>query len=285
MSTKSPSAKSATAANASAESAAANEWPVELPSSLRAERRGPVALLQLNRAEKRNALNDVLVNGIDTFFSTLPPEIKAVVLHADGENFSAGLDLSTLRQRNVEESVLHSGLWHRVFQKFQFGRVPVVSVLKGAVVGGGLELASATHIRVAETSTFYALPEGTRGIFVGGGGSVRIPRLIGVARMMDMMLTGHVLSAEEGHAIGISQYLVEPGAGLAKAVELATKIAGNAPLTNFAVIQALPRIAEQDPASGYVMEALMAAIASNGEEAKARVKAFLEKRGPKVARD
>jgi enoyl-CoA hydratase/carnithine racemase len=103
--------------------------------------------------------------------------------------------------------------------------------------------------------------------------------------MMDMMLTGHVLSAEEGYAIGISQYLVEPGAGLAKGIELATKIAGNAPLTNFAVINALPRIAEQDPGSGYVMEALMAAIASNGEEAKARVKAFLEKRGPKVSRD
>jgi len=157
-------------------------------------------------------------------------------------------------------------------------------VLHGAVVGGGLELAAAAHVRVAERKTYYALPEGTRGIFVGGGGSVRIPRLIGISRMIDMMLTGHVLTDQEGQALSLSHYLVEPGEGLAKGIELATRIASNAFLTNFAVMHALPRIAEQDRASGYVMEGLMAAIAGGGEEAKARVKAFLEKRGPKVAR-
>jgi len=98
------------------------------------------------------------------------------------------------------------------------------------------------------------------------------------------MLTGHTYAAEEGHAIGISHYLVAPGEGLAKGIELAKRIAGNAPLTNFAVTQVLPRIGEIDPASGYVMEALMAAIAQGDEEAKARLKAFLEKRAPKVER-
>ena len=88
-------------------------------------------------------------------------------------------------------------MWHRAFDHLQFGRVPVVAVLHGAVVGGGLELACAAHVRVAETSTFYALPEGQRGIFVGGGASVRVPRLIGAHRMADMMLTGRVYSAEE----------------------------------------------------------------------------------------
>ncbi len=136
--------------------------------------------------------------------------------------------------------------------------MPVVSVLHGAVVGGGLELAAATHIRVAETSTYYALPEGSRGIFVGGGGSVRVPRLIGIARMMDMMLTGRTYGAEEGQALGLSHYLVDAGAGLAKGIELATRIAGNTPMTNFAVMHVLPRIAEQDRASGYLTEALIA---------------------------
>ena len=70
-------------------------------------------------------------------------------------------------------------MWHRVFERVQFGRVPVVAVLHGAVIGGGLELAAAAHVRVAERSAFYALPEGQRGIFVGGGGAVRLPRLIG----------------------------------------------------------------------------------------------------------
>jgi hypothetical protein len=73
-------------------------------------------------------------------------------------------------------------MWHAAFERIAYGRVPVVVVLHGAVVGGGLELASACHIRVAEPSAFYALPEGSRGLFVGGGGSARISRLIGVAR-------------------------------------------------------------------------------------------------------
>jgi enoyl-CoA hydratase/carnithine racemase len=151
------------------------------------------------------------------------------------------------------------------------------------VIGGGLELAAAAHVRVAERSVFYALPEGQRGIFVGGGGSVRLTRLIGTARIMDMMLTGHAYGAEEGQLMGLSHYLVDSGQGLPKATELARRIAANAPLTNFAIMQALPRIAESDPASGFLTESLMAAIAQSDEEAKARLKAFLEKRAPKAA--
>ena len=120
-------------------------------------------------------------------------------------------------------------MWHRIFDKIEFGRVPVVTVMHGAVVGGGLELAAATHIRVAERSAYYALPEGSRGIFVGGGGSVRMPRLIGVSRMIDLMLTGRTYGAEEGQALGLSHYLVEPGEGLAKGIEIAKRIAGNSP--------------------------------------------------------
>lgn len=255
----------------------------KLPASLLAEQRDDLLIVKLNRSEKRNALNDETVLGLETLFDALPKEVKCVVLHGDGEHFSAGLDLSELRVNSIEDGVRHSSSWHRIFNKMEFGQVPIVAVLHGAVVGGGLELAATAHVRIAERSSFYALPEGVRGIFVGGGGSVRVPRLIGTSRMMEMMLTGHVLPAEEGQALGISHYLVGEGEGLAKAIDLASKIAKNAWLTNFAIIQALPRIAEQDPASGYVMEALMAAIAGGSEEAKARVTAFLEKRAPKVS--
>jgi (methylthio)acryloyl-CoA hydratase len=255
-----------------------------LPSSLHVERRGAVAVLRLHRAEKRNALNDTLVQGMAALFDTLPPDIRAVVIAGDGEHFSAGLDLTELEERDVFGGVAHSSSWHRAFDRIQFGKVPVVAVLHGAVVGGGLELAAAVHIRVAERSAYYALPEGSRGIFVGGGGSVRLPPLIGVARMMDMMLTGRTLSAEEGQAIGLTQYLVDDGAGMAKALELAERIAGNAPFTNFAVTHMLPRIARADPAAGFATEALTAAIAQGEKEAKERLKAFLEKRGPKVVR-
>jgi len=137
----------------------------------------------------------------------------------------------------------------------------------------------------AKCSAYYALPEGSRGIYVGGGGSVRLPPLIGVARMMDMMLTGRTYSAEEGQAIGLTTYLVDHGKGFAKGLELAQRIAGNAPLTNFAVMHALPRIAEMNAAHGFAMESLMAAIAQADDEAKVRLKDFLEKRGPKATLD
>jgi enoyl-CoA hydratase/carnithine racemase len=255
---------------------------IRLPSSLVAEREGAVAILRLNRPHKRNALDDDTIIGIEHFFSSLPGEFGAVLLAGEGEHFSAGLDLSELDQRDVTEGIAHSRLWHRAFEKIQFGKAPVVAVLHGAVVGGGLELAAATHVRVAERSAYYALPEGSRGIYVGGGGSVRLPPLIGVARMMDMLLTGRTYSAEEGHALGLTTYLVEPGKGFAKGLELAQRIAGNASLTNFAVMHALPRITEMDPTSGQVVEALMASIAQADPDAKARLKDFLEKRGPKA---
>jgi enoyl-CoA hydratase/carnithine racemase len=256
----------------------------KLPKSLKLERRGAVAILTLARPEKRNALNDATVLGLETFFQTLVPGVKAVVLDAQGDHFSAGLDLSELKVLSTEDGIAHSRMWHRIFDGIEFGRVPVVTVMHGAVFGGGLELAAATHIRIAERSVFYALPEGSRGIFVGGGGSVRLPRLLGVSRMMDLMLTGRSYSAEEGQAFGLSHYLVEPGEGLPKAIALAKRIATNSPTTNFAIMNVLPRIAEQDRASGYVMESLTAAIAQGNDEAKKRIKAFLEKRAAKVER-
>jgi enoyl-CoA hydratase/carnithine racemase len=259
-------------------------FDVELPRSLKAERRGEIAVLFLARPEKRNAIDDPTVAGIEAFFAALPDAIKAVVLAGEGEHFCSGLDLTELTSRDVAQGIAHSESWHRAFARIEFGKAPVVAVLHGAVVGGGLEIAAACHIRVAEASAYYALPEGSRGIFVGGGGAVRLPRLIGTARITDMMLTGRIYSAEEGQAIGISHYLVPAGAGLAKGIELAQHIARNAPMTNFAVTHVLPRIAGADAATGYLMEALTSAIAQGDEDAKSRLKAFLEKRAPKTAR-
>jgi len=265
-------------------SAAKSGFDIKLPRSLKAERRDDIAILSLNRPEKRNAVDDSTVAGIEAFFSELPETIKAVVLTGQGEHFCSGLDLNELTARDVGQAIAHSRSWHRAFERIEFGRAPVVAVLHGAVVGGGLEIAAACHIRVAERSAYYALPEGSRGIFVGGGGAVRLPRLIGSARMVDMMLTGRTYDAADGQGIGISHYLVAEGAGLSKGIELAQRIAGNAPMTNFAVTHVLPRIAESDPASGYLTEALMSAIAQDDDEAKARLKAFLEKRAPKTVR-
>jgi len=245
---------------------------------------GPVAHVRLTRPAKRNALNDALIAELHRTFAAFDASVRAVVLSGEGPHFCAGLDLSELDERSAADGILHSRAWHAAFEQVQFGRVPVVAVLHGAVVGGGLELASAAHLRVAERSAFYGLPEGQRGLFVGGGGSARIPRLIGVARMSDMMLTGRVHDAEEGQRIGLSQYLVDDGQGLATAFELARKIASNAPLSNFAVMHALPRIAEQGQAAGLFTESLMAAIAQADDAAKQRMRAFLDGQAAKVGK-
>jgi (methylthio)acryloyl-CoA hydratase len=255
-----------------------------LPATITAEyRTESVLVVTLTRADRRNALNDEMIVGLAALFEALPPAVRAVILQGTGGHFSAGLDLSELSEQPIAAHIARSRMWHRAFESIEFGSVPVIAVLQGAVIGGGLELACAAHVRIADASAFYTLPEGQRGIYVGGGGSVRLPRLIGVSRMMDMMLTGRTYDAHSGQALGFSQYVVDPGRGLEKATELATSICGNAPLTNFAIIHALPRIAAADPASGYLTEALMSAIAQDDEEAKRRVRDFLAKRAAKIS--
>jgi len=252
------------------------------PKDIHLDIRGPVAVIRLARPAKRNALNDALILAVREIFEKLPETVRAAVLDGEGDHFCAGLDLSELKDRDAGAGMRHSRMWHAALEYVQSGPVPVVAALHGAVVGGGLELASACHIRVADESTFYALPEGSRGIFVGGGGSVRIPRLIGVARMTDMMLTGRVYNAQDGERAGFAQYLVPQGQALEKALELAHRVAENAPLTNYALMHALPRIAEQPADQGFFTEALMAAVAQSAPEAKDRVRAFLEGRADKV---
>ncbi|MET0820659.1 MAG: crotonase/enoyl-CoA hydratase family protein [Aeromicrobium sp.] len=255
---------------------------LDLPESLVTERHGDVLVVRLSRAHKRNALDDATVRGFDRLFSDPPAWARAAVLDADGDHFCAGLDLSELSERSTVEGLHHSRMWHRAFESIERGRIPVVAVLRGAVIGGGLELASACHVRVAEPTAYFALPEGQRGLFVGGGASVRVPRLVGVHRMTDMMLTGRVYDADEGHRVGFSQYLVEDGAGFKKALELAEAMARVSPVTTYAVIQALPRIGEADPDQGYFIESLMAAVAGGSDEAKDRMREFLDGRGARV---
>ena len=242
------------------------------------ERVDEVAVVRLARHHKRNALDDETVRGIGRFFASPPSWARAAVLTGRGEHFCAGLDLGELSATTTFDGVRHSMMWHRAFAAMEGGDLPVVAALHGAVIGGGLELALAAHVRVADETTFYALPEGQHGLFVGGGASVRLPRLVGVHRMVDLMLTGRQLDAAEGQQLGISTYLTESGGGIEKAIGLASRIAGNAPISNFAVLQALPRIAEAPTSVGYLMESLMVAVAQGSDDAKERMSAFIDGR-------
>jgi enoyl-CoA hydratase/carnithine racemase len=259
-----------------------NNDTLQEPRLVTLEIDGAVATITLNRPEKRNALSLRVIEHLRDCFAALPATVSVAILAGAGTHFSAGLDLSELSESTAAEGMQHSLAWYEAFSKIQFGRVPVIGVLQGAVVGGGLELASCLHVRVAEESAYFGLPEGQRGIFLGGGGSVRVSKLIGFSRVAEMMLTGHVVNAQEGHAIGLAHYVTPAGEGMRKARELAERIAGNAPVSNFAILNALPLIAEQPMSHGLMTEALMATVTQSAPEAKQRVAAYLEKRAAKV---
>ncbi len=243
---------------------------------------GDIALIGLNRPEKRNAMSDAVVEALAVEVERAASEAKAGIIHGVGEHFCSGLDLAEHITKTPIEGIHGSRRWHAVFDRIQRGTIPFVAALTGAVVGGGLELAASTHIRVADTTAFFALPEGQRGIFVGGSGSVKVARLMTVARMTDLMLTGRVLDAREGERCNLVQYVVEAGTALATARELAAIAAGNAPLSNYAIINALPRIQDMAQDDGLFVESLIASFTQTSPEATERLRAFLDKRAAKV---
>lgn len=239
-----------------------------------------IATLTMNRPEKRNAMCDELLHAIDAFFSAPPPEVKVAVLTGTAGHFCSGLDLSEHVQRDAEGTMRHSRGWHQVMERIQFGGLPVVSALFGAVIGGGLEIAASTHVRIAEPSTIFQLPEGLRGIFVGGGATVRVGRILGADRMIEMMLTGRKYDGKEGQALGLAHYCVEEGKALETAQDIARKIALNAPLSNYIMIQAIARIEDMSKADGLFAESLCAAVTQTSPDAMEGLAAFLEKRTP-----
>ncbi|MFV9472851.1 crotonase/enoyl-CoA hydratase family protein [Advenella sp. RU8] len=238
-------------------------------------------ILTLNRAEKRNALDDELVSDLEDFFSQPVEDCQCIIIQGSGEHFSAGLDLFELMEKRSSDPIVsmrRSKQWHRVFDLIQYGEVPVISVLKGGVIGGGFELAAATHIRVSEASTYFQLPEGQRGIFVGGGGSVRIPRIIGAGRVMELMLTGRKIPVEESANLGLSHYVVENGQGLDKALALAGIVSQNAPTSNYAIIHGISRIGEMSSADGLFAETMVTSMTRNAGKSDKRIKDFFQQR-------
>jgi (methylthio)acryloyl-CoA hydratase len=240
---------------------------------------GKVATLGLNRPDKRNAINDAVIDALRAAVLRAHEEADVAVLHGHGPNFCAGLDLAEALQRATGQikprAKRRRHNWHEVFDLIARGPIPFVGALHGAVVGGGLELALATHLRVCDEGAFFGLPEGQRGIFVGGGGTVRIQRVVGTTVMTDMMLTGRLLNAAEGEREHIVRYVVPPGQALAKAQELAARIGQNSVETNWMIVNVLPRVQDLSHDDGLFMEQLN----SNRQrppEAEARLREFVD---------
>jgi enoyl-CoA hydratase/carnithine racemase len=242
---------------------------------------GPIATLTINRPGKRNAMNEDLLKALDAFFSAPPKDVRVAIITGVEGHYCSGLDLAEHVSRTPEENLYHSRHWHSVMDKIQYGGLAVISAMFGAVIGGGLELASASHVRIAEPSTIFQLPEGRRGIFVGGGATARVGRIIGADRMTEMMLTGRKYSADEGLSLGLAHYSVGEGQALPLAQELAGKISRNAPMSNYLMVHGISRINEMSQGEGLFTESLAAALSQTTPDAEEGLRAFLEKRAPK----
>ena len=247
---------------------------------------GKVARIGLNRPAKRNALNTELQLQLEAAVARAEKEARAGLLFSHGDHFCAGLDLAEAKgwmddhDRHLEMRIGSAAIG-RPFDYLARGRIPYVAALSGACIGGGLELASCCQVRVGDETTFFALPEGQRGIYIGGGGSVRIARLLGVARMSDLMLTGRVLTAEEGERFNLVQYRVPKGEHLARATSLAHRIAENAPLTNWAIVNGLPRIQDYSYDDGLFVEGLFSHVVASPESTE-RLTQFVEGRAQRL---
>ncbi len=253
-------------------------------SYLDIETRGKVAILTLARSERRNALNEATIDAIDAFFERPPLEVRAVALRAEGPHFCAGLDLQEHYDlnRGPVEFMRMCQKWHRAFDKMQFGSLPVIAALKGAVVGGGLEIAAATHVRIAEPSTFFALPEGQRGVFTGGGATVRVARIITPARMIDMMIAARTYDARRGHDVGLAHELVGEGEGEARVLAIAQSAAEHYDVTNFGILTGISRINDMSVTDGLFTESLLAGMVMTNPELRPSLEKFFAKQAPRL---
>ncbi|HZW36736.1 MAG: enoyl-CoA hydratase/isomerase family protein [Deltaproteobacteria bacterium] len=246
------------------------------------EDRGAVRILKLNRPEVRNALNDELRDALsaEVRAAVADPTVRAIVLTGEGPKaFSAGADIRALLQRTPR----------RMLDMFQGDRIdfvlercpkPIVAAINGYAFGGGFEVALACPIRIASENASVGLPEVNLGIFPALGGTQRLPRLIGVGRALEMILSARILTAKEALEFGIVSKVVPPDRLLDEAVALAETIASKGPvavrLAKDAILTGFGMTLEE----GLRYENRLAAVAMGTKDKEEGLTAFLEKRKP-----
>ena len=246
------------------------------------DRAGRVATITINRPDKRNALNAVvrreLVEAMDRLAGD--DETRVIVLTGAGEKaFVAGADIGEFAERTpIEQRAAMEG--RRVFDVVAGMPKPVIASINGYALGGGCELAMACDLRIAARSARLGQPEVNLGILPGGGGTQRLPRLVGLGRAMRLVLTGELIDAEEAHRIGLVDELVDDDALTDRTRELAGAIAKHSPVALKLIKQAIRAAAEMPLAAGLEMERELFVTAFASEDRTEGVRAFLEKRAP-----
>lgn len=246
------------------------------------DRSDHVATITINRPEKRNALNGTvrreLVEALDALRGDAG--VRVVVITGAGEKaFVAGADIGEFAQRTpIQQREAMEG--RRVFDELAGFPRPVIAAINGYALGGGCELALACDLRLAARSARLGQPEVNLGILPGGGGTQRLPRLVGHGAAMRLILTGELIDAEEAHRIGLVDEVVDDDALADRARELAASIARHSPVALTLIKQAVRAAAETPLQAGLALERELFITAFASEDRVEGVSAFLEKREP-----
>lgn len=243
-----------------------------------------IATITVNRPDKLNALNAVVIAELGQAVSAVAadPAARAVILTGAGEKaFVAGADIAEVAGQTPEAGKARALLGQEVFRRFEALRKPVVAAVNGFCLGGGCELAMACHVRIASERARFGQPEVKLGIGPGYGGTVRLPRLVGRGRALELLLTGEMIDAQEAWRIGLVNRVVPPDQLLVEAGKFLGTVLAQGPLAVAAVLESVDAGADMAVAQALLLEANHFGLLSATTDKQEGMRAFLEKRPPK----
>lgn len=253
----------------------------ETSRSVRYEADAGLATITVDRPDKLNALNHdtILELGEAMRRATADVSVRGIVITGSGgKAFVAGADIAELARMGPVDGVDVSRLGQRVFREIELSRKPVVAAVNGFALGGGCELAMACHLRIASTNARFGLPEVKLGIIPGYGGTLRLPRLVGKGRALELILTGEMIDATEAHRIGLVNRVVEQDALMETARSLLAAITGNGPVALGLAIECTTRGLEMSVDDGLALESNLFGLLAATDDMREGMTAFLEKR-------
>ncbi|MEP6647438.1 MAG: enoyl-CoA hydratase-related protein [Saprospiraceae bacterium] len=250
--------------------------------TLAPEMRGQVLVLCLNRPDALNALNSMMFDELDSFFTSDYKEYNpaSIIITGRGEKaFAAGADIKELHGLSSQQAEMLSRKGQLIFNKIEAFHLPVIGAINGFALGGGCELAMACHIRVASTKAKFGQPEVNLGIIPGYGGTQRLIQLIGKGKATELLLTGDMINADEAYRLGLVNYVTEPEQLIDRALELASRMMTRGPIALAGVIRTVNHYFSASH-EGFVFEASTFGEIASSEDFAEGTAAFIEKRKP-----
>jgi enoyl-CoA hydratase len=247
------------------------------------EKKGAIAYVTLNRPKVLNALNNKTWEELRTAFEDArdDAEVRGVILTGAGNKaFIAGADISELAKLSGVEAEGVSSYSQSVLNLIEGLGKPVIAAINGYALGGGCETAMACTIRIAVDSAKFGQPEVKLGLLPGGGGTQRLPRLVGKGRALHLILTGEMITAQEAYRIGLVNEVVAPAILIPRAEAILNQIHSNAPAGVKFSLEAVNKGLEGGQNEGLALEASLFGICAGTEDKKEGTSAFLEKRAP-----